>query len=245
MKAIFIVGTGRSGTHFTTNALSGFSNFYDPLNCREYDNVLYPIAKAAIGHQNYPSFAKGYYEAIKLSIPSGKVFVDQHHPNLFFVNDLVNIFDDVTFLCPRRDILQIVSSMLQHSGVMSWYNYFHANYSRNPNLAPFPNKFLGVASFEQLNSLEPHQLCAYRVVAHYKEMRSLTLKYDSCRFFNYSDLVADQYGTFASIFNKDELDSLGKFNPSIKSDPLTLYKYQNHLTNNQIDDILYIERSFC
>ena len=40
MKAIFVVGTGRSGTHFTARLLNGFENVYDPLNGKEKSKIL-------------------------------------------------------------------------------------------------------------------------------------------------------------------------------------------------------------
>lgn len=48
MDAVFIVGTGRSGTHFTCRSILGFSNAFDPHNGRECLETLRSVAQAAI-----------------------------------------------------------------------------------------------------------------------------------------------------------------------------------------------------
>ena len=112
MKAIFVIGTGRSGTHFTVRSLRGFQNTFDPLEGDEKLDVLMTVAKAAIHHKKLPEAAYCYFrDQIN---GAGGIFLDQHHPNLFFIRELVKISDEIVFLCPVRPVYQVVASMLRH-----------------------------------------------------------------------------------------------------------------------------------
>jgi len=84
LNSIFIVGTGRSGTHFTCRSISGFKNIFDPQTGKENVPVLKQIATSAIHHQSYPQIAKSYYSDIKSNLKNDSIFIDQHHPNIFY-----------------------------------------------------------------------------------------------------------------------------------------------------------------
>lgn len=241
--AVFIVGSGRSGTHFTARAISGFENIDDPHSGNEFSEILYPIAIAAIEHQVYPEKVKSYYNQVKHQFSStGKVFIDQHHPNLFFVEDLRKIFsDNAVFIYPDRPTVQVVASMFKHPGVLSWYKYALKRRWFKRAL-PYPNQFLGIRDQSFIDGSNQHLACAYRVIAHKKRMLELVRKYDCCRFVNYENLVMDQESEFQRIFSTDELESLGNF--TIKEKPKTesLSKYKDVLSKSQISEIEQLEK---
>lgn len=241
--SVFIVGSGRSGTHYTARAMSGFENIHDPHNGREFSEILYPIAIAVIEHRTYPKKVKSYYSRVKHRFSdTGQVFIDQHHPNLFFVEDLRKIFpDNAVFVYPDRPIVQIVASMLKHEGVLSWYKYATKRrlFNRPP---PYPNQFLGIRDENIIHEGPLHLLCAYRAIVHKKKMLELVRKYDCCRFINYENLVMDQEGELQRIFMADELQKLGNF--TVKEKPLieSLQKYHDVLSKLQISEIEQLEK---
>jgi len=80
LNSIFIVGTGRSGTHFTCRSISGFKNIFDPQTGKENVPVLKQIATSAIHHRSYPQIAKSYYSLLKYFLTQSFYF----HIDLLF-----------------------------------------------------------------------------------------------------------------------------------------------------------------
>ena len=245
MDSIFIVGTGRSGTHFTCRAINGFSNVYDPNDGKEVPGVLEEIAQAAIYHKKYPQQALSYYESQSQQLQKGQVFLDQHHPNIFFTEDIEAIFESPVFLYPRRDVEQVVASMINHPGVMGWYDFARKSkkwFSSIPTV-PFPNKFLGTPKFKDINELPLHLLCALRVLIHDRAAVQLSNK-PNFKMVDYHSLVADQHSTFKNIFSEDEIRQLGKFTEIEKSQKGSLKKFQNTLNEEQINEIKALEKEY-
>ncbi|MGC6390759.1 MAG: hypothetical protein ACON5C_02985 [Alphaproteobacteria bacterium] len=248
MEAIFIIGTGRSGTHFTCRSLAGFKNIFDPLQGKEHGQHLSRIARAAIHHQHYPAKASKYYLCIKNNLGMNQIFVDQHHPNLFFTDTLTDIFPHLIFLYPDRPIHQIVSSMLKHSGVLTWYEYakkYEHNRIFRKKPVPFFNQFLGIYESSTLHSYKLHQLCALRVIAHKNRAVLLKRRGQDVRFINYENLIMDQRKEFFSAFTPNELAKLGEFNVAERSQSRSLQKYKEVLSQQQILDIKNIEKTFA
>ena len=246
LDAVFVVGTGRSGTHFTCRALAGFENISDPLNGHENGNVLYKIANSAIYHKEYPIDAVKYYSERKGEYFGKSIFLDQHHPNLFFTEDISRIFLKPVFLYPSRPVVQVVASMLQHKGVLAWYDVARRSFGWK-NLGksiPLPNRFLGVENKQQLFDMELHKLCALRVLAHYQKMKSLSYSDINCRFVKYEALISDQEEEFGRVFSKAEMKSLGTFNIVEVGNAVSLNKYSSVLSARQIDDIAELEQNW-
>lgn len=243
VDAVFVVGTGRSGTHFTCRALSGFANIHDPLKGREKMRILRDVATAAIFHDHMPERAIRYYEKRKTEVAAPSVFVDQHHPNLYFTDQLARIFDDPIFLYPRRPVVQVVASMLKHSGVLNWYRFARKNLAATENAPsmPFPNRFLGLTDPGQLDALDVHQLCALRVLRHNAEMTRLANTDPRHRFVSYKNLVLDQEAAFHSAFSPADRQALGEFRVVEEGKPASLDKYRSVLSAEQILDIETLE----
>lgn len=243
MKAIFIIGTGRSGTHFTVRSLKGFKNTFDPLGGNENHEVLMSVAKAAIHHQNYPEVAKAYFQR-EMKDASG-VFLDQHHPNIFFLKELLSISEEIVFLYPFRPTYQVVASMLRHEGVLSWYSYATNWRQRLLKPIPFPNQFLGVQSLSDISKLPLHLLCAYRVLAHQDAFQAANLLAPKIvRKINYEALVSDASTEFLRIFKDNELKVLGEFKTIEPPQKGSLVKYLDVLSEGQISEIKELERNW-
>lgn len=245
-QAIFIVGTGRSGTHFTCRSIRGFTNTFDPLLGKEKGRHLRSIAKAAIHHRSYPKSAIEYYKSVLQSASSEAVFVDQHHPNLFFAHEITKLFHRPVFLYPDRPIHQIVASMMNHDGVLNWYQYAKKNINRKilGDHIPIPNQFLGIFEAEDLANLPLHKLCALRVIGHRNRAKLLIKREIDLRFINYEQLVEDQLAEFTRVFTNDEFTTLGKFHSVEVSQKKSLSKFKETLSDAQVDEITEIEQRF-
>lgn len=246
LDAIFIVGTGRSGTHFTCRALSGFANVFDPMEGSEEFSILNQIARSAIYHQELPQRVIEYYKNRESKRKKGEVFLDQHHPNIFFTPQLTEIFSNPIFLFPYRPTVQVVASMLQHEGVLSWYELARKSFRFFSSIKriPIPNRFLGIESRKEMSDLELHELCAFRVLSHNQTMKKLVSANRNCRVISYEGLIIDQEAEFINTFSSFELDALGEFSLVERSNLASAQKYKSVLTQDQISDILAIEENF-
>lgn len=241
MRAVFVVGTGRSGTHFTIRLMNGFERAIDPLNGEEHASILKDVARSAIHHKLPSEATKRYYAKMLGRMPG--VFLDQHHPNLFFMRHWQESFGNILFLFVDRPICQVVASMLHHSGVLRWYSYAREWKQRTVCRVPFPNQFLGLQEAAQLRTLPAHLLCAHRVIAHRKAYeKSLGPMKGAVRAVRYESLVCDPYAEFSRVFSADEMSLLGTFSLVEKPDPASLAKFGKVLTKNQVSDILELER---
>lgn len=233
LDAIFIVGTGRSGTHFLCRSLRDFENIDDFRNGQENLDVLYEITRLALTHSPLSSNIIEYYKKeIKTARKHDKIFLDQHHPNLFHVDQLIKEFPNAMFLATDRPIEQIVASMLNHNGVRSWAN------DKNNKTYAYPNQFLGVTSQNELDD-KLHIICSKRVNAHNSYREQLIERYpDQVRRVKFTELVSNQFDYFNKIFNKNEMESFGKYIKIEIANQTALTKFSKTISNKQLTDLL-------
>lgn len=234
IENIFIVGTGRSGTHFLCRSLRGFANIDDFMNGEENHSIRVPLTEMALKHQPLSRDIIDYYlTSIKESQNDGKVFLDQLHTNLYHVDQLVNHFPNSLFLATQRPKEQIVASMLNHGGVRKWFKY-----ALKHDDVVFPNKFLGVASREEIQRTDDHVLCAKRVDAHNMEIKRILKKYpNKVRIVDFTKLVLGQHQYFKTLFSESEIQQLGKYTGIETPNRDALFKYKNTLNADKLKEI--------
>ena len=232
MNSIFIVGTGRSGTHFLCRTLRGFSNVDDFRDGKENGHILREVAMSALTHKPLSNNVIEYYKSqIETAKNKNKIFLDQHHPNLFHITQLHEIFPDAIFLATDRPMEQVVASMLNHRGVRSWANNAHKHDY------VYPNQFLGIDNIED-TKIESHILCAKRVTAHNLFREYILEKHpDVVRRVLFEDLVNNQIGHLKDVFTEDEFKMLGNYTQKEKPNQNTLSKYSKTINESQIKDI--------
>lgn len=240
LDGVFVIGTGRSGTHFLARTLAGYENSWDPNQGHENWPVLSSIAKAAIDGKDWPGRASQYYSDTFASKHAGHVLLDQHHSNIFFVPELIAAHANIVFLYPYRPAVQIVASMLRHKGVLSWYKY-----AQRPRLfrqVPYPNPFLGVAAKSEIKDEPMHMLCARRVIAHHRKFADLQQQYpEQVRKIAYEALVHDPAAELDRVFTDAEKQALGDFNEVEKPNPKSLSKFNDVLDEAQVTEINALE----
>ena len=239
--AIFIVGTGRSGTHYSCRCLLDFENVTDYMDGKEDPDLLrditnltirgLPLSKNIIGH---------YKNKIDQSLFDGKVFLDQCHPNLYHYHQLSTEIDNCLFLGIERPIEQIVASMLNHKGVRGWYKKLTQG---NFDDVKYPNTFFGLNSKQELYDLPIHILCAKRVISHKKTTRELS-KYKNFGVINFENLVKNKLNELHSLFPGRMLERLGKYSEKETSSLSALTKFSDTLSIEQIRELKEEEEKF-
>jgi len=236
MNAIFVVGTGRSGTHFLVRLLAGFEHAHDPFGGRESEAILQDVARAALHHRMPSQETETHYgDTIRTD---GPVLIDQHHPNLFFADHWADTLDDPVFLYPLRPARQIVASMFRHKGVRSWYAYARRRFLSLSDRLPYPNRFLGTDSYWEVETTPLHMLCTQRILAHHRMvLKQKAALGDRLRIVAYDALVGDPEAEFTRVFTDAERARLGAFTLVETPNPASLDKYLDVLTVEQVAEI--------
>ncbi|WP_018248560.1 sulfotransferase family protein [Orenia marismortui] len=165
-KKIFILGTGRSGTHWLAYILANHPNIRATI---EEPIIFDLVTKMALNEdlraENFPKLIKLYCEEAKKSFP--KDYLDKSHPNLWLAEDLAQIFPRAFFIAIQRNPYATVASMLKHQGVLYWH--------KNWRDFPVPNSFLGIdkSNVEQYEDLSITTQCALRWRAHKERLEYL------------------------------------------------------------------------
>ena len=132
---IFVVGCGRSGTHWLAETLDQHPQLH---NWGENPSVFGDVTQLALdpGRENelLPRVLRQYRRAIRRTAPLR--LVDKCHPNLWLSDRLRLAFPNAQFVAIRREPFATVSSMLEHPGVRRW--------SEQWQRYPLPNRFLGI-----------------------------------------------------------------------------------------------------
>lgn len=132
--------------------------------------------------------------------------------------------------------------MLNHGEVMGWYSYVRQWRQRLFNRVPFPNQMLGLEHQGLIESLPPHLLCTYRVVAHRLAFQQQAARFpDAVRAVDYESLVADAEEAMARVFSREELCQLGAFTLKEQPDSDAVHRYQRTLSPEQVAEIAALE----
>lgn len=228
---VFVIGTGRSGTHWIGYILRNHPDIHVSI---EKGDIFYKVTNMALNPsikpELFPKVVKLYKEEYKKAEP--KHYVDKSHPNIWLVEDLIETFPDVLFIGIKRDPYATVSSMLLHSGVRSWYKKWDS--------FPLPNHFLGITNqnIEKYMKLPLASKCALRWVSHMKRMEELETKLGSkLLVLSYEKLILD---TEAEMKRLEEFLQLSTPIPMPKVKKESLNKWREKLSAKEIKNIKQI-----
>lgn len=207
---VFIVGTGRSGTHFLCSCLNAFPELDDGFSGKESKYMFNYISNLTVEGSDLPISVLGYYYHMISKVKPRKL-VDQTHPNIWHVERLMEWFPDAKFLALTRDVYSVVYSMTNHRGVAGW-EINHAAY-------PKPNKFLGITEDNQFiyrDSLTDIQRFVFRWCSHSDRNRYLSDKYPDrvlhIKYENLAESIQDEMDRISSFLGVRCPASLPKFN---------------------------------
>ena len=239
MKGMFIIGTGRTGTHLMCNTLLTYENVRDDVKRKgpsavENTKRLTEVTQAAVLSKPLPEHVvKSYSKAMQ----NDKVFVNQDHPNLWHVQQLLDTFPDIIFFAMKRPIVQVVSSMMQKNATHHWFEWGKDN-------TEFPNKFLGLKLKESVSELSKEELCTHRVRSHYKEIDRIKKIYkDKVIIVDFEELVKSNGShDYLRTIMGSQLKELGKKIKKYKTHPEVLEKFKSKLSQKQLNKITKLEK---
>lgn len=195
---IFIVGTGRSGTHWLARSLK-----QSGLSCSMEKHIM--MVSSAIIFNNYDK--PEVWDEIVKTYKEEPCKIDKSHPLLWVVEKLLKDLPDSKFIAIIRNRDDVVKSMMKHAGVISWCSDY-----KKHNI-PFPNLFLGAENETEYEKLTLIERCQSRWQSHTDEIIRLSkiIPSDKFMFVYYENLEKESE-------NIQQFINCGKINiiPSIK-----------------------------
>lgn len=237
-KMIFVVGTGRSGTHFMDSIINSHPRATDLNDGKENPQVFGKVTLAAINNTRLSPRTIRNYRLLK-RVAGGLDLVDQSHPNLWHVEQLLDNFPNAKFVAMIRCPYSVAYSTLKHKAVPGWL--------KNYKDYPVPNQFLGI-NHENINEYAHYGLAGkstIRWLAHVKRICEIKKRYnDSVFVMNYEDLCVNP---------KNKLEELRVFlgyeeNFEAPKVNLESLEKKNHLLDedkNEIGRILEMHSDEC
>lgn len=235
-EMLMIVGTGRSGTHFLTRSLIEHPMITDFTGGKENRRVFSYVTQAALSNSRKLPLNVSMYYHLYNTLSGKRVFLDQTHSNLFFIEKLTKKFPQAKFVAMWRDTKAVVASMLKHPGTRGW--------CENYKSYPFPNQFLGRIDVEAYDKMSLVERCALRVVRHKNEINDVSSRFPSIIYIQSYDRLVHQYK-----FERSQLlEWIGleaAMRSSIVADGASLKKWQSVLTDRDLELIENIEARYC
>ena len=137
-RFIFISGTGRSGTHLVGRTISSHSGIEGRIEGPSTFGLITRIATHRdIAHPWYIALQKLRLRMRlrRILATSDHDVLEKSHPSLWLADDLMDWFPSSFFIGVYREVEPTVSSMLEHNGVLSWFDALPLDR---------PNRFLGI-----------------------------------------------------------------------------------------------------
>lgn len=225
----FVIGTGRSGTHWLGYTLAENPGIRTTIESKRIFKFSTRMALNASRKSKYLSpLIRRYQWQLLLSAP--KMYLDKSHTNMWIATELKTAFPNARFLGIERNPYSTVASMIVHKQVSAWHRLWRQ--------FPVPNPFLGITEeiADSYDSLSIAQQCALRWKAHHEHMNALRKSLGS-------DLLVISYEEFAAntgavLQDIDQFLGLKHKTPLPEVKRESLDKWKNQLSQ---DDIRQIE----
>ena len=226
-KLIFVIGSGRSGTHLLGRT---FENNKEVDALIEDSEFFHSITQLAVGLNkdtgDFQKILKKYERRFRKSKKG--VILEKTHPNIWFVEEILEFFPQAKFIGIKRNVYATVASMLNHNGVLKWYEDLPQDRL---------NPFLGIDQNNK-NFFEKFPLeskCALRWKSHKNRLEHLENKFpNNVLVIDYEDF----YDSYPSLMRKMKIFLNVDFN--LDSEPLNQSgkdKWKGSLSKEQIDNI--------
>jgi hypothetical protein len=166
----FVIGTGRSGTHWLGHTLEHHPEIRETIEVKPIFKWVKQIATNPSNKAELmPKLIKAYKKQMVCS--PKKIYLDKSHPNIWLVEDLLQAFPEAQFLGIIRNPFATISSMIEHKRVSRWHKEWKD--------LPIPNQFLGITeeiapTYDELSLAEQ---CAIRWKSHYERMQEVQRKF--------------------------------------------------------------------
>jgi hypothetical protein len=228
-RKVFIIGCGRSGTHWVAEILASYRELHVEV---ESDPIFGEVIRLALEDSTDPAdfqrLISLYEEAHRAIYP--RYFVDKSHPNLWLAERLAQSFPDSLFVGVQRSVYGTVASMLRHSGVQQWFSWWEQTYKR-------PCRFLGISE-EEVKTYSSRSLlekCTLRWASHAVEMMRVSDSLgDRCCVLGYEDTVENPHMMSGRL---EKFLAVTDRGPLPQSERVSLHKWRSQLDAADIADI--------
>jgi len=213
-RLAIVAGVGRSGTHFLGRFFQGDRQ----INLVQESKATYGRLKDLATSRTFDERKYNQLIAKYRSLSrSRRLVIDKSHPSIWYVEQLKRDLPFVKFIATMRDPLQVVNSMLNHPGVLRWYEVLDLT-------QPLP--FLGIdeSNVAGFTELPLYEQCLWKWISHARRIRDLERTYpDSFRVYQFRDLVTDPEGRYRDLCSYLEIEP-GKTGVEPQADTLTKFK---------------------
>ena len=225
---VFIIGTGRSGTHWLGYSLKAHPQIKATIEC----HPMFGLSKAiALNPELENVLIKQLVSLYRLQLlnSSPRLYLDKSHPNIWIAEKLKHAFPKAKFIGIERNVYATVASMLKEKSVLAWHEKWR-NY-------PVPNRFLGIT--QELSyvydNMPMASKCTLRWLVHRRQMNELRERLGK-------DIFIISYENFAMNTSEviNHLRHFLKLNQPIKVPEVkkeSMNKWQTQLTTIEIDQI--------
>lgn len=195
IMSIFILGTGRSGTHWIGHILASHPGVHATIEARPIFTVA---TQAAIRPSRQPvllPILRTMYSFERIRARP-RLYVDKSHPVMWYADRIAQWFPDAKFVGIERSPFGTVASMLNHEGVARWQSEWR-RYG-------VPNRFLGIESdnvdaYERMNVAER---AALRWLSHHRHLQSLRITLGKrLLVLNYEEMIDDFTQQVSRLWN--------------------------------------------
>ena|SRR5690554_3824318 len=183
-KKVFIVGTGRSGTHLLARTLGSAKEVDAHIESNKYFKLLTNAAihKNTNDRQSLVKLIREYDSFMNQS--KKRIVLDKTHPNLWLIDEINSEISNSYFVGIKRNLYATVNSMLRHEGVLKWYTTLDLD---------VPNDFLGIneLNMHYFKDLPLEAKCALRWKSHQQKLEEVVVKYENFILVDYEDFYND------------------------------------------------------
>jgi hypothetical protein len=227
-KKLFVIGTGRSGTHWLGRIFQGHPNVRATIEVNPGFHWSTQMAVDPSTIDRHFTKLVWYYQCQHfLSAP--RHYLDKSHPNLWIADRLGDRFEDSLFLGIHRNPYATVASMLNHNGVQEWH--------RRWDELPVPNQFLGISNEETryYEDLSLTAKCTMRWISHREKMEEMkSVLGRRLMVVTHEELISN---TGVVLDRLQDFVGLNTPLTNPQPDPTTLDKWKVTLNDRQIIEI--------
>jgi len=227
-RPVFVMGTGRSGTHWLGQSLGNHPEIRATVEQQPMFDLATTMAlNPSLEKTLFEKLTRAYKWQLLKSAP--RLYLDKTHPNIWLAEKLKAAFPHALFVAIERNPYATVASMLKHEGVLAW----HARWRE----FPIPNRFLGITPelANRYDTIPRAAQCAIRWLAHHDRISALRTTLGS-------SLIVISYETFADHTGQTVRDLQHFLGlraaipiPHVNRD--SLQKWQTQLSADQIQQI--------
>ena len=119
-RPVFVIGTGRSGTHWLGYSLGNHPEVRATVEMKPMFGLSTRMAlDASLESQLFGKLKRAYQWQLLRSAP--RLYLDKSHPNIWIAEKLKDAFPKSQFVAIERNPYATVASMMKHKGVSAWH----------------------------------------------------------------------------------------------------------------------------